>query len=62
MVAHKSKYLSKILLFFSYLLFLDFYFMSAAWPSGTERRLLRKQYCDPCSITAAGRLLRRIRE
>ena len=29
----------------------------AAWPSGTERWLLRKQYCDPSSITAAGRLL-----
>ena len=34
---------------------------SAAWPSGTERWLLRKQYCDPSSITAAGRLLRHIR-
>ena len=35
--------------------------MTAVWPSGTERWFLRKQYCDPISITAAGRLLRHIR-
>ena len=35
--------------------------MLAAWPSGTKRLLLRKQYCDPSSTTAAGRLLRHIR-
>ena len=29
--------------------------------SGTECWLFRKQYCDPSSITAAGRLLRHIR-
>ena len=35
--------------------------LKAACPSGTVRWLLRKQYCDASSITAAGRLLRHIR-